>query len=82
MRRAGWDPHGMIELMESIREQEKRDPSSVEIFFSNHPSTKERLALLAGMLPSRRSGTRDSRDFQKIRARLGALPPARAMPKK
>jgi len=82
MRRAGWDPHGMIELMESIREQEKRDPSSVEIFFSNHPSTKERLALLAGMLPSRPSGTRDSRDFQKIRARLRALPPARAMPKK
>ena len=82
MRRAGWDPHGMIELMESIREQEKRDPSSVEIFFSNHPSTKERLALLAGMVPSRRSGTRDSRDFQKVRARLRALPPAKAMPKK
>jgi predicted Zn-dependent protease len=82
MRRAGWDPHGMIELMESIREQEKRDPSSVEIFFSNHPSTKERLALLASVVPSRRTGTRDSRDFQKIRARLRALPPAKAMPKK
>jgi predicted Zn-dependent protease len=68
--------------MESIREQEKRDPSSVEIFFSNHPSTKERLALLAGVVPSRRTGTRDSREFQKMRARLRALPPARAMPKK
>jgi predicted Zn-dependent protease len=82
MRRAGWDPHGMIELMESIREQEKRDPGSVEIFFSNHPSPKERLELLARIVPSRRSGTRDSGAFQSIRARLRAMPPAKAMPKR
>ena len=78
MRRAGWDPHGMIELMESIREQEKRDPGSVEIFFSNHPSPKDRVALLARVIPQRRSGTRDSRAFQSIRARLRKLPPARS----
>jgi len=82
MTRAGWDPHGMIELMESIREQEKRDPSSVEIFFSNHPSPKDRLALLAHVVPSRRSGTRDSAEFQAIRAKLRTLPPARSMIKK
>jgi predicted Zn-dependent protease len=79
MSRAGWDPHGMIELMESIREHEKRDPSSVEIFFSNHPSTKDRVDLLTSRVPRRRSGTRDSADFQSIRARLHALPPARSM---
>jgi predicted Zn-dependent protease len=79
MSRAGWDPHGMIELMESIREHEKRDPSSVEIFFSNHPSTKDRVDLLTSRVPRRRSGTRDSADFQSIRARLRALPPARSM---
>jgi predicted Zn-dependent protease len=82
MRRAGWDPHGMIELMETIREKEKRDPGSVEIFFSNHPSTKERLESLAIIVPSRRSGTRDSGAFQSIRARLRAMPPAKAMPRK
>jgi predicted Zn-dependent protease len=82
MRRAGWDPHGMIELMESIRDQEKRDPASVEIFFSNHPSPKERLESLKAIVPSRRSGTRDSGAFQSIRARLRALPPAKAMPRK
>jgi len=82
MTRAGWDPHGMIELMASIREQEKRDPSSVEIFFSNHPSPKDRLALLAHVVPSRRSGTRDSAEFQAIRAKLRTLPPARSMIKK
>ena len=81
MARAGWDPHGMIELMASIREQEKRDPSSVEIFFSNHPSPKDRVALLTRIVPQRRSGRRDSADFQSIRARLSRLPPAKSMTK-
>src|SRR6202022_1779278 len=66
MARAGWDPHGMIELMESIRQQEKRDPGSVEIFFSNHPSPKDRAALLTRLVSRKRSGTRDSAEFQSI----------------
>ena len=81
MARAGWDPHGMIDLMESIREQEKRDPGSVEIFFSNHPSPKDRVAMLTAVVPTRRSGRRDSADFQSIRARLGRLPAAKSMTK-
>jgi predicted Zn-dependent protease len=81
MTRAGWDPHGMIELMESIRVQEKRDPGSVEIFFSNHPSPRDRVELLVRAVPRRRSGTRDSKAFQAIRVRLRRLPPARSMPK-
>jgi predicted Zn-dependent protease len=79
MARAGWDPHGMIELLETIRDQEKRDPSSVEVFFSNHPSPKDRVALLERAVPRARSGKRDSADFQSIRARLHKLPPARSM---
>ena len=82
MARAGWDPHGMMELMETIRRQEQRDPSSVEVFFSNHPSTKERADGLAAVVPARRSGTRDSAAFQAIRARLAKLPPAGSMSKK
>jgi predicted Zn-dependent protease len=79
MKRAGWDPHGMIELMESIRQQEKRDPGSVETFFSNHPSPKDRVALLSAVVPARRSGTRDSAAFQSIRAKLRKLPAAKSM---
>lgn len=82
MARAGWDPHGMIELMTAIRAQEKRDPGSVETFFSNHPSPQNRVAQLERIVPSRRSGTRDSAAFQSIRARLSTLPPAKAMPKR
>jgi predicted Zn-dependent protease len=79
MARAGWDPHGMIELMETIREQERRDPGSVEVFFSNHPSPTDRVALLARVVPKARSGKRDGAEFQSVRARLKKLPPARPM---
>ena len=82
MARAGWDPHGMIDLLETVREQEKRDPSSVEVFFSNHPAPKDRIALLAQAVPAKRSGKRDSAEFQSVRARLRKLPPARSITKK
>jgi beta-barrel assembly-enhancing protease len=79
MAGAGWDPHGMIEVMQTIREVERREPGSVEVFFSNHPSPHDRIALLRHTVPRSRTGTRDSAEFQSIRARLGKLPPARSM---
>jgi predicted Zn-dependent protease len=79
MARAGWDPRGMIELLQAIREHEQRDPSSVEVFFSNHPSPQDRVALLRQAMPKTRAGKRDTKDFQSIRARLKALPAAKAM---
>jgi beta-barrel assembly-enhancing protease len=74
--RAGWDPHGMIEVMQTIREQERRDPTSVDVFFSNHPSPQDRIARLRRNLPRGRGGRRDTQEFQSIRARLRTLPPA------
>jgi len=82
LSRAGWDAHGMIELMEAIRAQERRDPGSVETFFSNHPSPADRVALLKRIVPRQRRGTRDSAAFRTIRARLGRLPRAPSMGKK
>jgi predicted Zn-dependent protease len=81
MARAGWDSHGMIELMETIREQDRRDPGSVEAFLSNHPSPKDRIALLRQVVPTRRAWRRDSAEFQSIRARVRKLPPAKTMPR-
>jgi hypothetical protein len=65
--------------METIREQERRDPSSVEVFFSNHPSPKDRVALLTRVVPKSRSGKRDGVEFQSVRARLKRLAAARSM---
>ena len=78
LSRSGWDPRGMIELLQTIREQEKRDPSSVEVFLSDHPSSAERIARLQQAIP-RGTGKRDSAQFQSVRARLRSLPPARSM---
>jgi predicted Zn-dependent protease len=80
MRRAGWDPHGMLELMETLRREQGRDPGSVEVFLSSHPAPAERAEVLRRTLGARRSGTRDSAAFRRIRARLETLPPARSSP--
>ena len=79
MARAGWDAHGMIELMQTIREQQRRDPSSVEVFFSNHPAPADRIAELNQVVAKRRSGRRDSAEFQQVRMKLKKLPRARSM---
>ena len=78
MARAGWDAHGMIELMQTIREQQRRDPSSVEVFFSNHPSPGDRIGGLNRVVAKRRTGTRDSAAFQTARGRLKKMPAARS----
>jgi len=65
--------------MQTIREQQRRDPSSVEVFFSNHPAPADRIADLNRVVSKKRTGTRDTSAFQSIRARLKKLPPARSM---
>jgi beta-barrel assembly-enhancing protease len=80
MRRAGWDAREMIAFMEILRQQQGRDPGSVETFLSSHPAPGERAALLRSSLKGASGGRRDSSEFQQIRARLQRLPPARSMP--
>jgi predicted Zn-dependent protease len=81
MRRAGWDGRGMIELFEILRQEQKRDPGSVEVFFSTHPSPQDRIAHLQADVARQTGGTRDSRQFQAIKARLKRMAPAHAMPR-
>jgi beta-barrel assembly-enhancing protease len=80
MRQAGWDPREMIAFMEILRQEQGRDPGSVEVFLSSHPGPAERIALLRRELAGASGGRRDSTQFQRIRQRLKQLPPARAMP--
>jgi predicted Zn-dependent protease len=80
MRRAGWDPRGMAEFMETLRREQGRDPGSVEIFLSSHPAPAERAAALRRSLGSRSAGRRDSTAFRTAKARaLRLTPPARSM---
>jgi predicted Zn-dependent protease len=78
LRRAGWDGRGMVELFEILQREAKRNPGSVELFFSSHPSPQDRIARLqAGIRPG---GTRDTKQFQTVRARMLRMAPPRAMP--
>jgi beta-barrel assembly-enhancing protease len=62
---AGYDPHGMAGMFETLLAQRQRQPGSVERFFSSHPVSEERLAdagRRADELPDKRGLiTEDSR---------------------
>lgn len=79
LTRAGWDGRGMVELFEILRQEQKRDPSRVESFFSTHPSPQDRVTRLSADVAKRRGGRRDSPQFQTLRARVLRMPPPRSM---
>ena len=82
LRRAGWDPRGLPEFMEILRQQAGRDPGSVEVFLSTHPSPAERVQQLRAQVPRvKAGGRRDSAAFQRARAALAKMPPAPRMPR-
>lgn len=41
---AGYKPHGIIDLMETLNSQHRRQPNLLERMFSTHPMTSERIA--------------------------------------
>ena len=75
LRRAGFDPRGMPELMRLLQAQQRRDPGSVELFFASHPSPADRLARLDGQARQMAGGRRDSRAFRSAQARAADLGP-------
>ena len=79
MKRAGYDPRGMVEFMQVLRAQQGRDPGSVQTFFASHPAPGERVQRLQQDANRLAGGRRDSQAFQNVRARLGRLGPAASM---
>lgn len=79
MREAGWNPRGMVEFMQTLRDAQGRDPGAVEVFLSTHPTPEGRIEELTSQTKGSADGRRDSRRFQQIRARLDRLPPAATM---
>lgn len=79
LTKAGWDARGMTELFETLRREASRDPAAIETFFSTHPAPADRISRLQADVARSRGGTRDSRQFQAIKARARKLPAARSM---
>lgn len=78
--RAGWDPHGLVEFLGVLRDQQQRSPGAVAAFLSTHPSPAGRAQELQALVRGK-SGRRDSQEFQAIRQRLDRMAPAQAMPR-
>jgi predicted Zn-dependent protease len=76
MKRAGYDPRGMVEFLQVLRVQQGRDPGSVQTFFASHPAPGERVQRLQVDANHLGGGRRDSQAFQQIRSRLDRLAPA------
>jgi predicted Zn-dependent protease len=77
MLRAGWDPHGFLDLFAQLDDLEKSS-SGIEIpFLSDHPATPERAAAIRRELKRVTvpvSATTDSMQFQVFKTALGLLP--------
>jgi len=44
MTRAGYNPDGMVDLMDMLNDQHDSEPSAIEVMFATHPMSSERLA--------------------------------------
>lgn len=76
LKRAGYDPRGMVEFLQVLRAQQGRDPGSVQTFFASHPAPGERVRRLEQEASRLAGGRRDSQSFQQVKARLDRLRPA------
>jgi predicted Zn-dependent protease len=82
LQRAGWDPRGMLEFMQTLRRRAGGDASSVEVFLSTHPSPAERIEELRVQLRrAPHGGRRDSSQFHAALKALAKMPAARSMGK-
>jgi predicted Zn-dependent protease len=69
VRRAGWDPQGMVEFFELLDRKQHQSPSSVATFLSTHPDPGSRADELRRIIQP--GGRRTSNEFAAMKARLG-----------
>lgn len=74
MYNAGYDPHGMVTMFQELISRRQSTPGSVEVFFSNHPLTEERIqsvqAQIQQLPPKQNLILRDG-EFERMQRRVG-----------
>src|SRR4029079_12078559 len=75
LRKAGWDPGGLASFLEAARATARKNPTALDVFFSTHPATDDRIAALRRANATHGSLGRDSAAFVAMKTRLAALPP-------
>jgi beta-barrel assembly-enhancing protease len=76
---AGYDPMGMITFFEKLEQKSKASPSKLQLFFSTHPNSAERVANISKQmkaLPARQKPIVTTSEFKNMKKRLAKLPPS------
>lgn len=73
MARAGYDPHGMLDMFVRLQQEEKSRPNSLDKFFLDHPLTQDRINDIQNRLAKMNNptGVRDEPGFADTKARVG-----------
>lgn len=73
MTRAGYDPHGMLDMFQKLLALDQAGNSSVSRFFADHPGTQDRVNDISGRISKmgRTSGIVDDPEYQVARRRVG-----------
>ncbi len=80
--RAGYDPNGMVTFFEKLQALQKHEPSLIEVWFSTHPPTSERIKQaerLIAELPAKPGLKKDEPSFHAIQKKLKTLPKAKTL---
>lgn len=73
MARAGYDPHGMLDMFVRLQQEDKSRPGTVDRFFADHPMTQDRIHDIQNRIAQmgNPSGIRDEPGFQDTKQRVG-----------
>ena len=85
MLRAGWDPHGFLELFARFDELEKVSGRAPVPFLSSHPPTQARIAAIRRELAQVKvpaDAATDSMKFQLFKSAMAILPPPPEVPQR
>jgi predicted Zn-dependent protease len=82
MNKAGYNPYGMVELLNVLKSLHETEPSRLEEMFQTHPLSSKRIAEAEQLIlddPGTKQASRDAPDpretaFLKVRNRLGPAP--------
>jgi beta-barrel assembly-enhancing protease len=80
MAKAGYNPQGMVGLMEMLNSLSKRKPNAIEMMFSTHPMSDERYATTVGQVRTEYAAAKNNPIYRERymdhTARLRAIKPA------
>ena len=74
---AGYNPQGMLDMLNRLNALERSRPGSVAKFFADHPMTQDRINDIQGRvakLPARNGMITDEVEFHDAKQRVGVIP--------